>query len=100
MKKSQIHNRLLELFLAQQGKCFYCNKPMDSQSYPSNKNGFTKDHFMPKSKGNSLNRNKVLAHFKCNQEKKNKSPTMAQLKKFDFILNQIEKRKKLLGKMK
>ena len=92
--------RLTEWLIAQDGKCFYCEKPMDSVAHPDSPRGYTIDHFYPKCKGNGLMGNKVLAHYHCNKEKGNRDPTEREIRKFNRIVKKIGKRRKRVRKFK
>ena len=73
------------LFMAQQGKCFYCDLPIDTITYPQSNEGYTRDHFNARCKGNSITGNKVLAHRLCNEKKDARSPTQSEIDKFNDI---------------
>lgn len=89
----------LEIFLAQGGNCFYCGKPMKIYcSQTMNDIGYTKDHFYPKRKGNSLNGNVVLAHSTCNHQKGDSLPTRKERERFKTLYRKINKRKRALNK--
>lgn len=88
--------RQLELFLAQKGKCFFCDKELDSICHPKSKRGYTVDHLYPKSKGGSLLRNKVFSCIDCNKNKGNRTPTKEETKKYNKIVERIKRRRKLL----
>lgn len=97
-REKEAIQRRVELLIAQEGKCFYCNRPMDSIGYPKSKRGFTVDHFYPKSKGNGLSGNKVYAHFHCNKRKDSRTPSKVEVDKFKRIRNKIiERRKKIFN---
>lgn len=51
--------------------------------------GFTDDHVRPRSKGNGLMRNKVLAHIHCNKAKGNREPTADELRILEHLYNEI-----------
>jgi hypothetical protein len=71
------------LYKAQRKKCFYCGCGMTSKSWrEDNKQGWTRDHFMPYSKGHSLVGNVVLACAKCNREKSDIQPGYVLVQRF------------------
>lgn len=83
-----------ELYLAQEGRCFYCDclidpvqdprprKPLTDNKLP----GWTKDHVIPKlENGENGNVNIVLACWDCNQEKGARLPTMEELRRFHWL---------------
>lgn len=73
----------LRLYKAQKGRCFYCGCGMTKESWrEDNKQGFTRDHFMPYSKGHTLVGNVVLACAKCNREKSDIQPGYVLVQKF------------------
>jgi 5-methylcytosine-specific restriction endonuclease McrA len=73
-------SKSLELqYLNQGGCCFYCKEKIDFEN-------ITRDHFFPKSKGNTLVQNKVFACRFCNSIKGHKS-----IEEFrESILNKIQ----------
>lgn len=73
------------IFLAQKGKCFYCGKYLSPWAWAAdNPRGWTKDHFVPKSKGGAKgNNNVVIACHPCNRKKGANLPTQKQQRKFD-----------------
>lgn len=72
----------LELqFISQGSCCFYCKTKIKFED-------ITRDHFYPKSKGNTLFRNKVFACRFCNSSKGDKS--IEELK--ESILFQIQRK--------
>lgn len=92
-QEAEAMQRRTELLIAQEGKCFYCNRPMDSIAYPQSQRGFTVDHFYPKSKGNGLAKNKVYAHHHCNRKKDSRNPNKRELEKFNNLRKKIKKRR-------
>lgn len=71
------------LYKAQNKKCFYCGCGMTRTSWrEDNKQGWTRDHFMPYSKGHSLVGNVVLACAKCNREKSDIQPGYVLVQRF------------------
>jgi len=52
----------------------------------------TKDHFYAKVKGNGLNRNTVLAHEKCNRDKKDRDPNKQEKEQFKKLYKLIDDR--------
>jgi 5-methylcytosine-specific restriction endonuclease McrA len=73
------------LYEMQKGLCFYCgtemlNKPW-SHKY-ENPWGYTKDHFLPKSKGCHIKRNMVLACYPCNCAKLDRLPSLDEMRRF------------------
>lgn len=83
---------ILEIFLAQNGKCFYCGLAMAiTKNSPAS---FTKDHVKPRCKGNKLNGNTVLCHSLCNGLKGQREPTTEEKARFKALYSKINKRKK------
>ena len=95
MKKVDI----IEIFLAQRGKCFYCGRPM-SWMPGSYSTSYTKDHFEAKSKGHSLNGNMVLAHEPCNSKKSNRDPIKRERQRFKYLYRRVADRMAEIRKMK
>lgn len=74
-----VKKRLDRLKLLDGNICFYCGK-QDSN--------LTVDHFYPLSRGGSdIDRNCVLACFKCNHEKGNKKPDIKMIEKFEYHMS-------------
>ena len=68
-------NSLLVLYRIWQwsdGKCYLCNKKKSFKQ-------ITADHVFPKSQGYRLNRNSMPACGKCNCEKQDRTPTIAEV---------------------
>lgn len=69
------------IYLAQQGRCFHCTKPMlmsacVRSASGNHNNGWTREHVTPRSKGGRRGyKNVVLAHAKCNHRRGNADPT-------------------------
>ncbi len=74
------------LFELQHDTCFYCSRKLDPIGYnkliDAARNGFTRDHFFPKSWGNTLQGNTVLSCPKCNRKKKDHFPTREEVLRF------------------
>lgn len=87
-----------EIFLAQGGKCFYCNLPMDIKK--NNPASSTKDHFLPRCKGYKLNGNTVLSHGVCNWFKGHREVTEKERVKFKKLYKKIKARKEKLEMVK
>ncbi len=86
----------MDLFIAQKGRCFYCEMPMAQERYGSGKKkGYTVDHFIPKilKMGKHLKYNHVLAHRSCNGRKGHELPTDNQISKFHMLILDAIKRK-------
>jgi len=76
MKKRK-HNKILEEQYAQQGNnCFYCKREVNFED-------ITRDHFLPKSKGNNLKNNKIFCCRGCNIIKGDKD--LEQFKEFIIL---------------
>ena len=82
----------MELYAAQEARCFYCGKLMGpSRSDTPHRMGWTVDHFVPKTRGGrSLNKNMVLCHSVCNGAKSNRWPTGAEMKRFNALYKKIK----------
>jgi len=74
-------------------KCFYCDTLLDMT--PTNKP--TQDHFFPRSHGFSLNGNKVISCWKCNQIKKNNYPSTEMIIKFFNIMTPYFRRRSIIS---
>lgn len=74
------------LYLAQQGRCFYCDKIMAPMKSNKDVQGWNRDHFVPlkitKKWSIELKFNFVLAHPKCNRKKADRFPTQLEVLKF------------------
>lgn len=83
--------RLAELWQAQDGKCFYCEREMRpmrgaQQHGRSIRSGWSEDHFVPKHAGGSgKETNIVLSHLSCNNRKGGRLPTAEEAEKFRRI---------------
>jgi 5-methylcytosine-specific restriction endonuclease McrA len=75
---------------AQKGVCFYCDQHMSLDD-------MSRDHLFPKSHGFSLQGNLVLAHHRCNSDKANRYPTIAEILKWSALYGR-KHRKNLLVK--
>lgn len=65
----------------QAGRCFYCDKPLNSASHaPNRPDGWTIDHVIPQTFGGArFFGNKVLSCAACNGAKGNRLPTDLEL---------------------
>lgn len=82
---------IIDLFLGQSGKCFYCFRPMSFN--PGATSSMTRDHFFPKKNGNKKNGNLVLAHAHCNETKGHRDPDESELVRFNALYKKINLRK-------
>ena len=74
------------LYIAQEGRCFYCNSELSPRSWGKrNKSGWTRDHFRPKRYGAALLGNVVLCCFGCNLEKSDRMPTQEEGRRFNEL---------------
>lgn len=74
------HNDYRVMYIAQDGNCFYCQRPLQPKVHKHNcTNGWTRDHFKPKSGGNTLLENTVLSCHKCNTLKGHQEPDQDEL---------------------
>jgi len=75
----------------QRCSCFYCFKPISAVGFnnKTEKLGFTRDHFFPRSWGNGLLGNTVLACDKCNRKKDNDLPTREEVLRFHSLYSHI-----------
>lgn len=75
------------LFIAQEGKCFYCEQNISPKTC-------NRDHFIPRSvvraKNWSLKYNIVLTHVKCNQDKRDRFPTYHEVQKFKTVYKKVQ----------
>lgn len=75
----------------QQHACFYCSKKLDSIGHcKAHPHGYTRDHFFPKSWGNTLTGNMVLACAKCNRKKDDGLPTREEVHRFHTLWSHID----------
>jgi 5-methylcytosine-specific restriction endonuclease McrA len=97
----------LELFLMQEGRCFYCGEIMSHvRAHKTYKKklkkinmGWTVDHFKPKCHGNGLLQNKVLCHSHCNSDKAAKYPGYKENARFHELYKRIKERHELLDQL-
>lgn len=74
----------------QQHACFYCSKKLDSVGHQKgHPHGYTRDHFFPRSWGNTLEGNMVLACAKCNRKKDAGFPTREEVHRFAELWSHI-----------
>lgn len=84
-----------DLYLAQEGNCFYCNCPMAPKTpdQQTQRAGWTKDHFIPLriliEKGWKIKYNFVLAHPLCNTRKADRFPNQKEVNKFKEIYRKM-----------
>ncbi len=80
------------LHTLQGGRCFYCDANISNESWIKGvrPKGFTKDHFLPKSRGHTLVGNVILACRKCNTRKSNRPPTQDEVEMFISIWEQVK----------
>lgn len=75
----------------QQYACFYCSKKLDPVGHDKkNPHGYTRDHFFPRSWGNTLTGNMVLACAKCNRKKDNDLPTREEVIRYAELWSHIK----------
>jgi hypothetical protein len=75
-----------ELYVRQNGCCFYCFNPMSPAPYSKKYlDGWTRDHFYPKMFNNHLESNMVLACRTCNKGKDNDAPLIKEMDRFRAI---------------
>ena len=75
----------------QQYQCFYCSKKLDPVGHcKAHPHGYTRDHFFPKSWGNTLTGNMVLACAKCNRKKDDNLPTREEVHRFHALWSHID----------
>lgn len=83
-----------ELLKAQGGTCFYCNRALTNQRQVDSRgkvNGYTRDHFLPKSQGfTALKGNVVLACVKCNMSKSNQIPGPLMCLKYFEVWSKLQ----------
>lgn len=91
MSKAQQLSYSLLLKL-QDHACFYCRKLLQDASFcpKTEKHGYTRDHFLPRSMGNNFNGNLVLSCDKCNRKKGSTLPSRDEICRFVSIWNQIK----------
>lgn len=83
-RPSRFHKDEYDWLLRLQGyRCYICMRAFNSEivhvDYP------TKDHVMPRCLGGGDYRNILLAHARCNREKKSRMPTGCELLLRDFL---------------
>lgn len=75
----------------QQHACFYCSKKLDSVGHQKgHPHGYTRDHFFPRSWGNTLDGNMVLSCAKCNRKKDDGMPTREEVRRFAELWSHIK----------
>lgn len=75
----------------QQYSCFYCSKKLDPVGHDKqHPHGFTRDHFFPRSWGNKLTGNMVLACAKCNRKKGDDLPSPSEVVRFNTLWSHID----------
>lgn len=75
----------------QQYSCFYCSKKLDPIGHDKkHPHGYTRDHFFPRSLGNTLNGNMVLSCAKCNRKKDSNLPTREEVHRFSELWSHIK----------
>lgn len=80
--------RRTKLFYAQNGKCFYCRKPMVLVGHCSKDvlpDKVTVDHVVPRAKGGGNEDNTVAAHHDCNVAKGDREPTVEEIKRMEDL---------------
>lgn len=90
--KHPISYRLL--FLAQNGRCFYCDGEMQPKSFvePNHihlracRRGWTIDHLYPKCETHSGVNNIVFAHHGCNTKKGRRQPTPEEVARYETLV--------------
>jgi Uncharacterized protein conserved in bacteria len=73
-----------KLWVAQDGMCFHCGRPMAFERATQMKHpplAWSREHVVPYSKGGRAGTNIVLAHYKCNTERGNQDPSEEMLQK-------------------
>ena len=87
------------LYLAQEGRCFYCRRPLNpcttnSRIHPPERTvdksatlpGWTRDHFKARSLGGKLLANVVLSCSYCNSHKAAMPPTDENQLRFEILM--------------
>ncbi|MBU6232515.1 HNH endonuclease [Patescibacteria group bacterium] len=80
------------IFVAQDGKCFYCDRPLwgavesKGKQFDSN---HTIDHVVPRSDGGQGGRNLVIACLRCNQDKGHRMPTEDEIQRAIALHNKV-----------
>ena len=89
--KSLIFSLLWEV---QEGKCFYCKSILAKETFDrkNQKDGWTRDHFLPRSAGHFHLYNNVLACGYCNESKAAEAPTEAECAAFSVMYDKINAR--------
>jgi 5-methylcytosine-specific restriction endonuclease McrA len=89
---------VMALYMAQGGLCFYCYKPMNITPWQAyiNPNGYSRDHFVPKSKGGGKGFNLVLCHHECNLQKGCKDPDQDLVKRYEEFVPKAREIKHLV----
>lgn len=77
------------LWLAQGGRCFFCNEPMLERkpvgTDPNHPNAATKEHLFPQSRYPTKTNIWVWAHNKCNVAKGDRDPTLSEYCRYQNI---------------
>jgi len=73
-----------KLWDAQNGRCYLCNDPLTVYDC-------TKEHVVPRSRGGKdSQRNQLLSHAKCNEEKGDRLPTRNEKRYLQDVLKKIK----------
>ena len=82
------------LYMVQKGLCFYCGRPIQPRHKSRReKIGWTKDHFYPRSAGNVIIGNCVMACQACNLKKGSREPTDDEIRRFNHLVRKYNDRR-------
>lgn len=79
----------VDFWLAQKGECFFCRKPMRKPGatppHGNLPNAATREHLFPTSRYPDKSHVVVWACRACNQEKRDRDPTLAEFCRFKVL---------------
>ena len=97
-KWKRLSPEMIELLLAQGGRCFYCGFPMPTHTR-NQELMISRDHFIPKCKGGTDKDNIVLCHIACNQEKGDTDPTPTQVRTFKALQAKLKANRVMMDRL-
>lgn len=92
------------LWMAQEGKCFFCNGPMQPTNGCAKTGNLphaaTRDHLFPRSRYPHKHHVTVWCHQKCNLEKGDREPTLAEFCRYKLLDDRARAIQNATGKLK
>lgn len=91
----------LALICAQDGKCFYCDEALQGPqvAFAPAPRAWTHDHVVPRQRGGTGKRNRVIACYACNQEKDGRMPTADELRRMAGVHERAYRWLEAFGKL-